>query len=1648
MEWTGIENENEFYSAYFFSEGLMSALNERLKKWNEEETNAKEEAQSHGLSDYKRSPSSALRLACRELAIAIDDLPRTTGVSRLQAEREINNQLLTLFGLPTYKAIDGNLLLKNVFPNGDDKTPAALVGALYAEGNITDPVLWVLEASSLGQTNADETDPLQWKVSRDQFTNLPKLTTAVENELDTQNWQHFLRKDIFGCDNPPRWVILVAGTSWILIDRTKWNKNSCLRFDWKEITTRRSQDVLNGCAALLCAESMVGTNGRVLLDTIDESAHKQAYGVSEDLKRSLREAIELLGNEASVQLIAKGIKQKDLADILTRECLRYMYRILFLLYVESRKELNYVPIDNPAYATAYSFESLRDLEMIPLLTEEDRNGRYIHDSISKLFQFFEKGTGNTEKTGAIGNYGAAGFSIFPLRGALFDSSRTPNLNKVVFTNKTLQAVVKLMSLSRGNDGKGRKRARTGRISYAHLGINQLGAVYEALLSYRGFFAKTDLYEVRPAGSKADEFETGYFVTAAELADYNDDEKVYEKNSDGEKTLKRYPKGTFIYRLTGRDREKSASYYTPEILTQCVVKYALKEYFETVIDKLKTDKEKAEKILSLRICEPAMGSAAFLNEAINQLSVRYMEYAQKAQGERLSLEPYAKELQRVKMYLADNCVYGVDLNPVAVELAEVSLWLNALSDDKFVPWFGLQLHTGNSLVGCRRTVYTSEQLYSKSISDVEPTDIGCEPLKEGQIWQFLVPNKFMAEYKDKDVKALFPKEIEILNKRRKALFRQITKNDTDLMEELSQKAEKLWQSWAKKLSELRSQTTDPYDIYGHKAQTKELTLSYQEKNQLTESLQNGDGSAESGEFMRLKMAMDYWCALWFWPVDKAAEFPSLDEFLADMSMLLSSEVLDTAQQEKVIQVDLFTTLKPAVNVAEDSSGRLKISELKLLCPHIAVSDELAQRYKFFHWPLVFADIFMGDPNHVGFDLTFGNPPWRVPTWNSGAVIGDFVPWVLFRQESAPTIRSRLLTKDSNGLTPFEKRPEMASAWLSEFEEATAIKNFFTANYPVLAGNRMDLFKVFLPLAWRNTSKNGVQGFLHPLTNFTETKGVTLRKNSYSRLRYLFKFANEENLFEDVDHHTKFAVAVYGRKNDSINAQAIMNLFHPKTVDDTFDSTDNSIAEGIKDENGNWNHKGQKDRLITLNQEALETIGRVFADSLTAPVLPDIHSESLLKVMEKFARIKTRIRDLGEENYCISSMWNETTSRTDGTIAEFPKLQTRTPSSFGKLILNGPHLNVGNPLFKTPRNPCKHNLDWVPIDLELIPDDFIPRCKYEQNCDDATYAARQVKCPWDNKPFDQHLRLGYREMVGLDSERSLTGAILPPSIGYVNTLHSIFLKNEALFLPLTCSFATIPIDAYIRMLGNGHLQPGVISGLPLINYQSRLKAALIRSLSLNCLTYPYKSLWESQFESGFLEEQWTQQSAGLIPDWFAHLTPQWNRNCALRSDLMRRQALLELDVLTAQAMGLDFQDLITLYRLRFRVMRDYEANTWYDQNGRIVFTNNSALPSVGLPRKKRTKDADDSITYRINGHSVDAGGLGFEDVKDMKDGYIEKTFPDISMSDKPVMTTVKYVAPFFQMDREADYHRAWEVFEKRFGKVNIADSESSTENQADN
>ena len=170
-----------------------------------------------------------------------------------------------------------------------------------------------------------------------------------------------------------------------------------------------------------------------------------------------------------------------------------------------------------------------------------------------------------------------------------------------------------------------------------------------------------MYEVRKAGEKSNELDTGYFVNAEAIERYNDDEKVYDKDEAGHQQLRVFKKGSFIYRMAGRDRQKSASYYTPEVLTRCLVKYALKELFKQQLDPLADDAARARHLLQMTVCEPAMGSAAFLNEAVNQLADKYLQLAQSARGERIPQSAYAAEKQKVKMYLADHNVFGVDLN---------------------------------------------------------------------------------------------------------------------------------------------------------------------------------------------------------------------------------------------------------------------------------------------------------------------------------------------------------------------------------------------------------------------------------------------------------------------------------------------------------------------------------------------------------------------------------------------------------------------------------------------------------------------------------------------------------------------------------------------------------------------------------------------------------------------------------------------------------------------------------------------------------------------------------------------------------------------------------------------------------------------------
>ena len=221
------------------------------------------------------------------------------------------------------------------------------------------PELWILEVVDGGE----EGDPL-----------------VAQEEI--------LTKQVFAAAEPPRWVLLYGAKQLLLIDRTKWPSKRFLRFDLGEILGRREPSTLRATAALLHRDSVCPPDQISLLDRLDENSHKHAFAVSEDLKYSAREAVELLGNEAVWYLrevLKEGVYGKDLAEQLTRECLRYLYRLLFLFYVEAREELGYAPMKSEEYRTGYSLESLREAAEMDLSTEEDRNGFFLHHSLQALF---------------------------------------------------------------------------------------------------------------------------------------------------------------------------------------------------------------------------------------------------------------------------------------------------------------------------------------------------------------------------------------------------------------------------------------------------------------------------------------------------------------------------------------------------------------------------------------------------------------------------------------------------------------------------------------------------------------------------------------------------------------------------------------------------------------------------------------------------------------------------------------------------------------------------------------------------------------------------------------------------------------------------------------------------------------------------------------------------------------------------------------------------------------------------------------------------------------------------------------------------------------------------------------------------------------
>ncbi len=1196
------------------------------------------------------------------------------------------------------------------------------------------------------------------------------------------------------------------------------------------------------------------------------------------------------------------------------------------------------------------------------LPPQSAEGHHFHDSLDLLFRLVNDGHGHEAASTDI-SLPSDGLVFEPLKADLFSPEHLQHIDSVRLSNEVLQKVLELLLLSRQPSGKNKQR---GYVSYAQLGINQLGAVYEGLMAYSGFIADRDLIELAKDG---DPSKGTWMVPVEDVGKYDSRHIVKRRDTNGVDHNVIHKTGTFVYRLAGRDRQRSASYYTPEVLTKCVVEHALAE--------LITDDTAAAEILEYRVCEPALGSGAFANEAVNQLAAAYLERRQREIDETIDPTRYQEELQKVKAWIALHRVYGVDLNATAVELAEVSVWLNVMYPGLQAPWFGLHLRRGNSLIGARRATYDlKRRILLKDWHKTPPQDrpLSDASLGPDEVHHFLLPSAgWGAAGSAREARELAPDQAQSLRKWTKAMGSSLSADETRRLKGLAQRVERLWALAQRRLEISEHEVARTIDVWRHSDLPVAGAVS---REQIEDGLFDPDSP-----YQRLRLAMDVWCALFYWPVTEGtASPPCRGEWLDTLEGLLG---VQGGKNKRVGADQIGLQDLPAdfheLGQIDDTEAALFLmqptAELVAATPWLAHAREIAGREGFFHWELDFAQVF----SRGGFDLQVGNPPWVRPVWQDDVTLAEFDPYFMLA-DKIPTKefkrrRTEVLTDAS-----------YSQQYLSELSSHAGLTQTLgsSIDHEVLSGIQINLYMSFMERVWRSAhTVSGVAALLHPESHFNDPKGGALRRETYGRLRRHWQFINEGRLFEDVHHQTEYAIHVYGPPGRPRFRQ-MANLLYPDTIDLSLGQDGTGEPPGIKLPNGNWDLRPHSSRVVTIDQNVLAQWAALFDEpgtpSLEARLMRPIVREHL-EAIAVLSRYPTRMTDTG---YGWWSGWHERGAKEDGTIV----WNTQTPEAWDEVILQGPHFFVSNPFFKQPNQPCTSNLDYTQWDLENLPEDAIPRTNYQRACDRSTYD-RGIP-DWFGKPANQHYRLIWRNMTQPSSQRTLISCIMPPGPGHVNTVHSLAFPDTAQLVAAAALWSSIALDFLLKVAGVTHVQAETVDRLPLLKGANPELA--LRSARLNCTSGAYTDLWADVWNNEFVNDSWSSSFVHLPK--LNSVEPAWSSITPLRSDEARRAALVEIDALSALMLGLTADELVAVYTGQMAVLRKYEHEMWFDATGRVIAKDNAAKGA-----RQQEQDFSNLQAY-----------LAGEDPGDLFD---------------------RYAPPFRKPDREAEMRAAYAEFQERLG-----------------
>ena len=537
--------------------------------------------------------------------------------------------------------------------------------------------------------------------------------------------------------------LLFNGTALRLISAPRGESSGWLDFRVADMLPTAGRPISTAMRLLLGQTRLLSQPREKRLAALLEDSRKYQNEVSERLAEQVLHALyELLRGFQAAHDTSKGALLREPLgenpDEVYRGLLTVVLRLVFLLYAEERDMLPQDETFLGAYSLAGLYERLREDAALHPDTMDQRFGGYAQ--LLALFRMVHDGA----RAGAM--------RLPPRHGALFDPDRyrflegrgeggarqiDERIDPPLVPDGTIYRVLeKLIVL----DGE--------RISYRALDVEHVGSVYETMMGFRLETAEGLTVAIRaakkqgaPAAVNLNALLDQAPAQRAKWLQDRTDRKLTDRLRraardagtmealhaaldpviDRNATPDLVPEGAMVLQPS-EERRRSGSHYTPRELTEPIVRTALAPIF----DRLRAEADgplRPEQILDLKVCDPAMGSGAFLVEACRQLGDTLVE-AWQAHDAMPEIPPDENEIIFARRQVAQRCLYGVDRNPKAVDLAKLSLWLITLAKDHPLTFLDHALRPGDALVGLSR-----RQLHAFHWKDdAEPFQAGFEAMR--------------------------------------------------------------------------------------------------------------------------------------------------------------------------------------------------------------------------------------------------------------------------------------------------------------------------------------------------------------------------------------------------------------------------------------------------------------------------------------------------------------------------------------------------------------------------------------------------------------------------------------------------------------------------------------------------------------------------------------------------------------------------------------------------------------------------------------------------------------------------------------------------------------------------------------------------------